>query len=283
MTDVGFTALAAAAGRAVETSRPDRLAVDPFAADFVAAAHPPVPLPTRWPDEGAELTQQEVLLLLGANYVGLRTRFFDDRLVGARQVVLLGAGLDTRAFRLAWPDGAVVFELDQPAVLEFKASVLTAPPRCTRVPVGVDLARDWAAALLAAGFDRSAPTAWLAEGLLQYLSPAAENALVTAVDALSAPGSALAVERALDLGDPARLREGAERAGVRVDRLVRSGPRDDLAAWLRDRGWHARDVPLDEVAAHYDRPLLHPRLVGDLPPGARQPTPAGFTTATKDA
>jgi methyltransferase (TIGR00027 family) len=279
---VAFTALAAAAARAVETSRPDRLVEDPFAAAFVAAAPSPVPLPTLWPDDVATLTEQETLLLLGANYVGLRTRFFDDVLHDARQVVLLAAGLDTRAFRLPWPAGTTVFELDRLDVLAFKTAVLAAEApdvetRCTRVPVGTDLAADWATPLLAAGLDPTAPTTWIAEGLLQYLSPRAEQDLVTAVDRLSAPGSVLAVERALDLGDPAELRDGAERAGVRIDRLVHTGRRADLTTWLHDHGWTARDVPVDDVADRYHRPLLHPRLIQ----APRHPTPAGFTTATK--
>ncbi|NUT47860.1 MAG: SAM-dependent methyltransferase [Saccharothrix sp.] len=277
---VAFTALAAAAARAVETSRADRLVEDPFAAAFVAAAPSPVPLPTRWPDDDATLTDQETLLLLGANYVGLRTRFFDDVLRDADQVVLLAAGLDTRAFRLAWPDGATVFELDRPDVLAFKTTVLAGhTARCALVGVPADLAGDWTTPLLDAGFDRTRPTTWIAEGLLQYLSPQAEHDLLTAVDGLSARGSTLAVERALDLGDPSRLREGSERAGIRVDRLVHGGPRADLATWLHDRGWTAGDHPVDHVAARYDRPLLHPRLTGDTP--RPQPTPAGFTTATK--
>jgi methyltransferase (TIGR00027 family) len=277
---VAFTALAAAAARAVETSRADRLVEDPFAAAFVAAVPSPVPLPTRWPDDLGTLTDQQTLLLLGAHYVGLRTRFLDDALRDAHQVVLLAAGLDTRAFRLDWPAGATVFELDRPDVLDVKSSVLTAVDaraRCTRVTVATDLAGDWTSPLLAAGFDRAAPTTWIAEGLLQYLSPDAEQGLVTAVDRLSAPGSTLAAERALDLGDPRHLRAGAERAGIRIDRLVHGGPRADLAGLLRGHGWTARDVPVDEVAARYGRPLVHPDLVR-VP---HRPTQAGFTTATK--
>jgi methyltransferase (TIGR00027 family) len=188
---VGLTALAAAAGRAVESSRPDRLLDDPFAAAFVAAAHAPVPLPTRWPDAGTEqadrLTDQELLLLYGAGYVGLRSRLCDDYLRGAaaagvHQIVVLAAGLDTRAFRLDWPAGVRLFEVDQPKVLEFKDAVLRergATARCGRTAVAADLREDWAAALTGTGFAASAPTAWLAEGLLQYLPAEAERALFT--------------------------------------------------------------------------------------------------------
>jgi hypothetical protein len=104
----------------------------------------------------------------------IRTRFFDDYLTAAiaarcHQVVLLAAGLDTRALRLAWPAGTRVFEIDLPGVLSFKDSVLAAQgavPRCERIKVPADLCTDWTAALAEAGFDRSTPAAWLAEGLL---------------------------------------------------------------------------------------------------------------------
>ncbi len=276
LSAIGFTALAAAAARAVETTRPDRLVEDPYAAAFVHAAG--APLPTAWPDDLTGLTDRQTLLLLGANYVGLRTRFFDDALAtGTPQVVLLAAGLDTRAFRLDWPAGTTVFELDQPDVLAFKGGVLTASPRCRRVPVPVDLAGDWTEPLCEAGFDPATPTTWLAEGLLHYLSPDAERALVDAVDRLSAPGSTLAVERAVVLDDPGGLREGGERVGIRLDRMVHGGPRADLATILRDHGWTAEDIPVDDVVTRYARPLLHPHLIQ----GPRQPTPAGFTTAAK--
>jgi Leucine carboxyl methyltransferase len=129
-----------------------------------------VPLPVRWPDAGAALSDQEILFLYGAGYAGLRSRFSDDYLrdacsAGARQVVVLAAGLDTRAFRLGLPDGVRLFELDQPKVLEFKDAVLRengATARCARAAVGVDLREDWATAPRDSGFDAGAPTAWLA-------------------------------------------------------------------------------------------------------------------------
>ncbi|MEV0679237.1 SAM-dependent methyltransferase [Actinosynnema sp. NPDC050436] len=274
--------MAVAAARAVESSRPDRLVEDPFAEAFVRAAPTPRPLPTRWPDDLAALTDQQVLLLLGANYVGLRTRFFDDALADpGRQVVLLAAGLDTRAFRLAWPAGTTAYELDQPEVPAFKDSVLTAPPRCTRVPVPVDLAGDWATPLRAAGFDPGTPTAWLAEGLLHYLDADAERALVDTVDRLSAPGSTLTVERAMTVPDRQALEDGSDRLGVRMDEIVHTGPRTDLTTTLRDRGWTAEDIPADTVATRYGRPLPHPDLVRARAGGAAQPTQAGFTRAEK--
>jgi methyltransferase (TIGR00027 family) len=159
---VGLTALTAAAGRAVESSRPDRLIDDPYAAAFVRADDAPLPLPVRWPDEDAELSQQQALLLLGANYVGLRSRVFDDFLreactSGARQVVILAAGLDTRAYRLDWPPSVRLFEIDQPGVLAFKETVLHdlgARLRCARTAIAVDLRDDWPRALRDRGLSR---------------------------------------------------------------------------------------------------------------------------------
>ena len=126
----------------------------------------------------------------------VRTRFLDDALLRAvrtaDQVVILAAGMDARAYRLAWPDGAVVYELDQPAVIAAKNDVLADDdPRCRRVAVGVDLADDWPIALTESGFDPNAPTVWLIEGLLQYLDEDAVRTLFARVDRLSAPGSTL--------------------------------------------------------------------------------------------
>jgi methyltransferase (TIGR00027 family) len=132
VSGVGVTALATAAARAMESSRPDRLVDDPFAAAFVEAAAPPVPMPTRMPDTSGPLSARDAVMVQAANYVGLRSRFFDDYLAGAcservGQAVVLAAGLDARAFRLGWPAGVRLFELDQPKVLESNSS---REPRC---------------------------------------------------------------------------------------------------------------------------------------------------------
>jgi O-methyltransferase involved in polyketide biosynthesis len=125
------------------------------------------------------------------------TPFYDQHVLravedGCRQVALVAAGLDSRAFRLGLPRDVTVFELDQPAVLDFKQAVLDqhdAVPTCNRVPVRVDLADDWAPALLAARFDPAWPTLWIAEGLLMYLSSADAGRLLATVTRLSTPGS----------------------------------------------------------------------------------------------
>jgi methyltransferase (TIGR00027 family) len=292
VSGVGLTALAAAAGRAVESTRPDRLIDDPFAAAFVVAADSPIPLPVRWPDEQTVPPDQELLLLYGSVYIGVRSRFFDEfvdqaRADGIEQVVVLAAGLDTRAFRLDSLAGARLFELDQPAVLEFKDAVLRdagATPRGAHTAVAGDLRDDWAAALRASGFDAGVPTAWLAEGLLQYLPPDAEHALFERIDELSAPGSRLAVERTANLDRLAaggRLAEVAERTGLPMDTLMTSGARPDPADWLTGQGWAVTDEQVPTVAARYHRDLTDPGLPrprADLAP-ATAPGPAVPTTS----
>lgn len=284
---VGLTAISAAAGRAVESSRPDRLIDDPLATAFVAAANLATPLPVRWPDRDAALSDREILLLHGSGYVGLRTRFGDDELLracvaGAGQVVVPAAGLDTRAFRLDWPEGVRLLEIDLPSMLEFKDEVLReqgALARCARTTVGVDLREDWAPALVDAGFDASSPSVWLAEGLLQYLSADAERALFERIDDLSAPGSHLVVERTVNIaalveGDNGqRLRTISERVGIAMDRLLDTQARPDPAAWLAERGWTVTEHPVATIAERYGRDLRNPGL----------PRPSLFPTAAPDS
>ena len=269
---VAMTAIASAAARAVESSRPDRLIDDPLAAAFVAAADPPTPLPVRWPDQDAALSDREIMLLYGSGYTGLRARFGDDELrraceAGAGQVVVLAAGLDTRAFRLDWPDGVRLFEIDQPSMLEFKDVVLReqgAIARCARTAVGVDLRGDWAPVLVEAGFDAGRPSVWLAEGLLQYLSAGAERALFERIHDLSAPGSHLVVERTVGLAsllegaNGQRLREVSERAGIAMDQLLETEARPDPAVWLAEHGWAVAEHPVQTIAERYGRDFRNP-------------------------
>ena len=301
VSGVGFTALMAAAARAVESTRPDRLIDDPLAAVFAAAAQPP-PLPLAWPEDGASLSEREALLLLGAGYVGMRCRFFDDFLraacaCGLRQVVILAAGLDARAFRLDWPSDLRLFEIDRPEVLAFKEAVLRergARANCVRSALATDLGGDWPTALRLGGFDPTAPTAWLAEGLLQYLPAEAERRLLGDVHELSAVGSQLALERSVDLAGQGeglqRLRQTRQRTGIAMEGLVHTDRRPEPSGWLAAHGWSVADEPLNAVAERYHRNLTDPRLTGrlsaDLRPGkpsasAQDPPAAGFTTASK--
>lgn len=195
MSGVGLTALAVAAMRAIETCRHDRLIDDPYAATLVAAADQGVGFPTTpealaaIPEDGPRWAERV------DHYLGVRSRVFDDFLTaasgsGPRQCVILAAGLDARAYRLDWPAGTALFELDQPKVLQFKQITLAeagAEPGCEHRLVGVDLRDDWPAALIAAGLDVTAPTVWLAEGLLPYLPGEAQRRLLESVTELSAP------------------------------------------------------------------------------------------------
>ncbi len=179
------TGLLVAAIRARESAREDRLFDDPFAHKLAGATGEQL-LANAIGVSGEQSTAQIVV----------RTRFFDDALLrsaqAVTQVAILAAGMDARAFRLNWPAGTTVFEVDQPGVVEAKDKLLQGEkPRCRRVAVGVDLVDDWPSALTSAGFDVTAPSVWLIEGLLQYLDESAVQGLFDRVAALAAPGSNL--------------------------------------------------------------------------------------------
>ncbi|WP_224390760.1 SAM-dependent methyltransferase [Pseudonocardia sp. ICBG1293] len=259
-SSVGATALAVAAGRALETRRADRLVDDPLAQRFVDAAGTVSGLPQDPGDPADPWVVQ-------AGYQGVRSRFFDEALTGAgaTQVVLLAAGLDARALRLAWPAGTTVFEVDQPEVLAFKDRVVGesgVTPTARRVTVPVDLRHDWPAALVAAGLDPARPTVWLAEGLLPYLPADAERLLFERVHALSVPGSRIAVEHFGDqverIADEPSFRAAAQEMldTDDVGGLFFAEPRPESCdAWLRRHGWAVTGRPVREVAAGYGRPL----------------------------
>ncbi|MFC9481192.1 class I SAM-dependent methyltransferase [Streptomyces griseus] len=268
---VGVTALLVAAARAIETHRPDSLARDAYAEHFVRAA----PASTGWPVHPREVPDGDTNPLWGrfARYFGLRTRVLDDFLLrsahagNARQVVLLGAGLDSRAFRLDWPPGCVVFEIDREEVLAFKHQVLgglSAVSKAARVPVPMDLRDDWAGALPGAGFDPAAPSIWLVEGLLFYLPPAAETYLIDTVDGLSAAGSALAFEVKLEKDllayrDSPLYTATRQQIGIDLLELFDREPRPDSAGRLTDHGWSTSvRTPFDFTRLHGRGPLPEP-------------------------
>jgi methyltransferase (TIGR00027 family) len=267
---VGLTALVVAAARAMETCRPDALARDVYAERFVRAAR----ASAHWPLRVEDVPDGDANPLWGrlGRYFGLRTRVLDDFLLrsvraGAHQVVLLGAGLDSRAFRLDWPPGSVVFELDAEAVLEFKHTVLNglgATPRARRVPIAVDLRSGWAEALVAAGFDPAAPATWLAEGLLFYLPGAAERRLISTVDGLSASGSALAFEAKFwrerpEVRDNPVYSSTKEQTGVDLLALFDGEPRPDSTGDLTRAGWSTVvRTPFDFTRQHGRGPLPEP-------------------------
>ncbi|GAA1391699.1 class I SAM-dependent methyltransferase [Pseudonocardia kongjuensis] len=258
-SQIGTTAVVAAACRAVEHHRDDSIVSDPYAEPLVEAARLPFPIPTRPAPDAANWRAMSDLL-------GTRGRFFDDVLEqavddGIRQVVILAAGLDTRAQRLGWPSGTVVFEIEQPAVLDFKMEVLDtlgAAASCDHRPVGHDLRGDWAAALDAAGFDRSSPSVWIAEGLLYYLTPAAQQGLLETVDMLAAPGSRWATEddpAFLDRMNDPEARAASESMGVDLRILLEAGSRPDPESWLLANRWVVESRRLRTAAAGYGRVL----------------------------
>lgn len=274
---VGATALGVAAARAVETARHDALIRDEFAYLLVASAGP------AWArmasDDPVWLADDEDgrrLHEMSRDYQAVRTHYFDDFFhaamrAGIRQVVILAAGLDSRAYRLDWPAGTTVFEIDQPKVLDYKTSTLDAHgavPKARRIPVAVDLRDDWPSALTGAGFDDTQPTAWLAEGLLPYLPPDAQDRLFELITAHSAAGSRIAVEAfSMDLSSQSeadriarreRTARMRERSGVDIDvdtLTYADAGRADAAGWLADHGWHVDAVPSEHEMTRLGRPV----------------------------
>jgi methyltransferase (TIGR00027 family) len=248
---VGGTALGVARVRAWESRRPDRLFDDPYAELFVEAGDPP------------EMSggHPGVRMVVHAT---IRTRFYDEYLLGAgcRQVVLLAAGLDTRAYRLNWPDGVRLFEVDLPEVLSFKESrLMGVTPRCERIALPADLRTDWSGPLVETGFDPSTPTAWLAEGLLIYLDAEEAAGLLTAIGDLSAPGSRVSFER----GDPAaRAAAATSPAMDGYTSLWKGGLAEDPVVWLSRNGWRTESHNLADLAAEYDRPITSASTSGFL-------------------
>ncbi|SFO20352.1 SAM-dependent methyltransferase [Amycolatopsis rubida] len=263
VSSVGLTALGVAAGRAIATVSPDPLIEDRFAAEFVRAANPPRPMPVEPVDDP--------LWTAMAEYLAVRSRFFDEVVTGtdAPQVVILAAGLDARAFRLDL-SGRDVFEVDQPRVLEFKQDVLEglgAAPRCRRHPIGADLREDWPAALENAGFDRTRPSVWIAEGLLPYLPARAEELLFDLVHARCVAGSRIRIEHMPDLGgaelrDALQAADAEQRFGLDMNDLVSTEPRRNPVDWLAGQGWKTTVNRSGELAARYGKQLSDP--FGDL-------------------
>ncbi len=249
-SSVGATATGVAASRALASKQPDPLINDPFADALVKAVG--LEHCNRIADGELEygddplFNRQQM-----CEQIAVRTRFFDDFFIGAasagiRQAVILASGLDTRAYRLRWSPEAVVFEIDQPQVIEFKSSVLAslgATPAADRRTVAIDLRDDWPAALRDSGFDPAAPTAWIAEGLLIYLPPDAQDRLFDNITALSAPGSRLATEHMDIQGSPdewtEKLSERSRRMGSNIDlaELFYTGDRNSAREYLTSKGW----------------------------------------------
>ena len=249
-TGVGTTAAAIVAMRALASKRPNPLIDDPFAQPLVEALG--VDHYLRMAD--GDGTESGFDLALMADGMAVRTVFFDGffaaaTATGVRQAVILACGLDTRPHRLAWPAGTTVFEVDQPGVIDAKVRAMAhlgATPTAELRSVGIDLRQDWPAALHADGFDADLPTVWIAEGLMGYLPPEAQDRLFDTITGLSAPGSHLAVDwlptTAAMTSDRARAVYAAERQrsdGAIQDpgELVYHGARNDVDTYLTALGW----------------------------------------------
>jgi methyltransferase (TIGR00027 family) len=267
-TSVGSTALFVAAARALEAQKPHPAAVDPYAEVFCRAVG------GEWADLlDGRAPEHPLRTEFGEHFVdfqGVRTRYFDTYFeaaaaAGVRQIVLLAAGLDSRAYRLPWPDGTVVFEIDQPQVLEFKREVLARhgdAPTAERREVAVDLRDDWPRALRDNGFDASKPSAFIAEGLLIYLPATAQHQLFAGIDSLAAPGSHLAVEEAVPLdADAFEAKREEERAAGNGDTfftLVYNEQHAPAREWFGSRGWRAATTPLPDLLRALGRPVPDP-------------------------
>ena len=273
-TSVGATALLVATARALEANKPDPLAVDSFAevfcrtvggpsADVLDGKLPGHPLES--PDWGRHFV----------NYQGARTRYFDDYFrrtadAGVRQVVILAAGLDSRAYRLTWPDATTIFELDRPQVLDFKRQVLTeraAKTNAERREVPVDLRDDWPQALRNSGFDVAEPSAWIAEGLLVYLPAAAREQLFTRVDSLASSGSHVAIEESAALPEEAFRAAVADERAARAEgddrlffQLIYNERHDPAQQWFDEHGWTAVATPLADYLRDVGRPVPGPDI-----------------------
>lgn len=275
-SSVGATATMVAAGRARAANAEDPLIEDRFAEPLVAAVG--IEFFTRWAT--GELDAAEVDLpnapwgLQRMTYMmAARTRYFDAffsdaAAAGIRQAVILASGLDARGYRLSWPSNMAVFEIDQPQVIEFKVATLSdmgAEPTADLRAVAIDLRHDWPTALVQAGFDASLPSSWLAEGLLAFLPPEAQDCLLDNITALSTVGSRLAAEIFMNAPDGAALAEMLRTStqrwrdhGLDLDpiELGYDGERNDVATYLDSHGWRSVRTSLSQLLADNGVPPL---------------------------
>jgi methyltransferase (TIGR00027 family) len=285
---VGATALTVA--RALESEANCPLYTDPYVLFFIEAATEAGWRPPFTEESLAHIGKADDQVIARmktmAAYIAARTKHIDEFFTtagsnGLHQVVILAAGLDTRAWRLPWISGTWVYELDQPKVLEFKEQVLAghnARPATRYVGVPIDLRRDWPTALRHSGFEPAHPTAWSAEGLLPYLPSESQDLLFERIDELSAPGSRITVEA---FGADFFSAEAIERRRTRMAQARRAAaeaglddlpdtaalwyfePRADVAQWLTDRGWEVETIDAPELMEHYQRPPTDLDVVPD--------------------
>jgi methyltransferase (TIGR00027 family) len=279
-SSVGATATMVAAARAMASKTERPLINDPFAEPLVRAVGLDLFVrlvsgelsPADLQDDSDSAAGNMPRM---TDNMAVRTKFYDEFFLdatqaGIRQAVILASGLDARAYRLPWPAGTTVYEIDQPQVIEFKSRALAemgAQPTADRRAVAIDLRDDWPAALRAAGFDSDQPTAWSAEGLLGYLPPEAQDRLLDTLTALSAPGSRIATESMPQRDDALRERlkehmrtvsERWRKHGLDLDmtELIYFGDRNEAAPYLSEHGWHITGSSTRELFAANGLPPL---------------------------
>jgi methyltransferase (TIGR00027 family) len=272
-SSVGATATMVAAARAMASKAESPLIDDPFAEPLVRAVGLELftklasgelsPADLEDDSDGAPAGVQRM-----TDNMAVRTKFFDEFFIdattaGIRQAVILASGLDARAYRLPWPDGTTVYEIDQQQVIEFKSRTLAelgAQPTAHRRAVAVDLRDNWPAALQEAGFDPGQPSAWSAEGLLGYLPPDAQDRLLDTITEFSAPGSRIATESGPTRapGHEERIKERMRTVSERwrkhgldldMTELVYFGDRNEAAVYLSDHGWEMGGSTIREMFA----------------------------------
>jgi methyltransferase (TIGR00027 family) len=198
---ISTTAKIMATVRVLETERevgpddPPRLFSDPLAAVLAGP-------------EALERTRAKAsnaAYLKGIRTLTVRTKHHDDAITkhrNVKQIVILGAGLDTRAYRLTelGPDDDL-FEIDTADIIHYKNDILASnkegmEPKCKRHTIATDLSHSsWAEDLgKHECFQKSLPTVWILEGLIYYLTPDSVDELMSHISNLSSPGSILAAD-----------------------------------------------------------------------------------------
>ncbi len=271
-TSVGATATMVAAGRARASRADHPIIEDRLAQPLVKAVG--VAFFTRWATGELDPADVDIPdhpwgMQPMTNLLAVRTRLIDQFVAdavaaGVQQAVILASGLDARGYRMSWPSGATVFEIDQPQVIEFKTATLAAlgaEPTVDLRAVPIDLRDDWPAALRQAGFDAGRPTAWIAEGLLGFLPPEAQDRLLDNITALSADGSRLIAEIFWNSPESVQIMHTAAQKwyehglNAHIDDLWYGGERHDVATYLNERGWQTVRAPVRELLADAGLPV----------------------------
>ncbi|MBD0336432.1 MAG: SAM-dependent methyltransferase [Cyanobacteria bacterium Co-bin13] len=257
---VSYTARIVAAKRALEQSHPNPLFKDPYA--VLLAGDEVTNLLAKWREVARRQDRPlKDVIAKRTRYIAVRTCFFDDLLgsalrePGLSQVVILGSGLDTRAFRFDWPLLTRVYEVDHPEVLNYKVRVLqNSVPACQHFLIPGDLAdlqAEWVKGLLEQGFQAQSPTVWLLEGLLMYLPEPSAHALLKTLSELSSAGSVLGLDSVTG-GSVAAAQSARKNDRGRVVRHWEFGC-DDPKELLASYGWSAEVSQPQEVGKAHGR------------------------------